>query len=166
MILRLCYVFLCFLSLVVAQTTTNAAGQTIVQTVTSDPVLGPVTRTLSTTLAQGQGPITLDAGDAADGRQGGPVGAPPATSGTPGGPTPYTYRTEVNGRTVSVVDIFTPTRAATRDVTIPATGSVMNFDDYLTRFATATSSATPLLPSLIVSITTSLLAAMFVVLRQ
>ncbi|KAJ2929358.1 hypothetical protein H1R20_g7735, partial [Candolleomyces eurysporus] len=165
MILRLCYVFLCFLSLAVAQTTTNAAGQTIVQTVTSDPVLGPVTRTVSTTLTQ-QGPVTLDAGNAADGRQGGPVGAPPPTTGTPGGPTPYTYRTEVNGRTVSVVDIFTPTRAATREVTIPATGSIMNYDDYLTRFGAAPSSATPLLPSLIVSITTSLLAAVFVVLRQ
>ena len=91
----------------------------------------------------------------------GPVGSPPPTTGTPGLPTPYTYQTVVNGQTFQVADIYTPKRAPTVPVTIPATGSILDYDAFTSIYGTAfkpLNDASRLAPSV-----TLLCAAMYLV---
>jgi hypothetical protein len=67
--------------------------------------------------------------------QRGPVGAPPSTTrGTPYLPTPYVYTTVINGQSVPVTETFTPTRHSTVSMTYPTTGTILNYDEYTSRF--------------------------------
>ncbi|TFK66293.1 hypothetical protein BDN72DRAFT_844508 [Pluteus cervinus] len=116
---------------VLAQTATitNAAGLTVVQVVTTDPIAhSPITTTILTLSASSTSaaPIPDDPGV-----QQGPVGQPAPTPDDPGGPTPYTYTTVINGVTTRVADIFTPTNPATTPPSVPAIGTVMDYSSWL-----------------------------------
>ncbi|KAF9533722.1 hypothetical protein CPB83DRAFT_844435 [Crepidotus variabilis] len=123
-------IILIFLLLVNAQstvTTLNAAGQTVIEVITTNPQGIAITQIISTvattaavtTTPPAQAPI-----------QPGPV-AQPAASGTPGAPTPFTYTTIVGGVTNTVVAIFTPTSPATTPVTAPAIGTIYDYSSWL-----------------------------------
>jgi len=71
-------------------------------------------------------PTTTDQG----GVGAGPVGQPAATTASAGAPTPYTYTTVINGVTSVLEDIFTPTSPATVSTSIPATGTILDFDTW------------------------------------
>ena len=76
--------------------------------------------------------------------QQGPVGQPASTTGTPGGPTPYTYTTVVNGQTTVLTDVFTPTSPSTINVTAGASGTILGYSSWLSIYgsgATAAASA-------------------------
>lgn len=114
--------------------------------------------------AAADGPTTLP-GEPTDTLPQGPVGAPASTSHTPGGPTPYTYVTVVDGRSVWVADVFRPTSQATTPFTTPTTGSIMDYDAFTSRFGTwgANSSAGRVGISLLASCAVAFAAALCVI---
>ncbi|KAG2146070.1 uncharacterized protein EDB93DRAFT_1149480 [Suillus bovinus] len=137
-------------------TTTNIAGATVVEVVTTNPVNGLATtqtlrqtittNTLSTTTSTTTpGTLQTIATTSTTPNQG-PVGQPGTTVLTPGGPTPYTYTTtNAAGSTVAVLATFTPTGPATVLPTPSTTGTILNYSSYLASVGTsaaATSSAT------------------------
>ncbi|KAG7450976.1 uncharacterized protein BT62DRAFT_926638 [Guyanagaster necrorhizus] len=79
------------------------------------------------------------------------VGAPASTSGTPHGPTPYTYTTTIDGITTLIVDTFTPTFPATTPTTAPATGSIMAFSEYESIYGTPSAASSKASPVVLVS---------------
>ncbi|KAF5341978.1 hypothetical protein D9611_001684 [Ephemerocybe angulata] len=169
MIIRLCYALLALFALVSAQTTvttTNAAGATIVQVVSTDQVLGPQTSIISTLPAAT--PTTLTQAPPQQGQQG-QVGTRTSTTSHPvGGPTPYTYLTTVNGQTEWIVDTFLPTSGpAFTSKAIPATGSIMDYDAFISKYGVSPldihASASTLHISISLSILSTLLAAFILV---
>ncbi|KDR79052.1 hypothetical protein GALMADRAFT_244802 [Galerina marginata CBS 339.88] len=129
-------------------TTTNADGQTVVQVVTT--ILGVATTQVIQTLSpaslpasSASSPSAASAAPAAPttaAPQLGPVGQPASTTGTPGGPTPYTYTTVVGGVTTSVVDTFTPTSPATLPVSIGSSGTILDYSSWLSVYGPPKSS--------------------------
>ncbi|KAF8149813.1 hypothetical protein B0H34DRAFT_731266 [Crassisporium funariophilum] len=123
---KLFFLFLIsFCLLVDAQTvtTTNAAGLTVIQVVTT--VAGTPTTQVIQTISTPPSTAATTSDDK------GPVAQPPATTGTPGGPTPYTYTTVINGVTNVLTDVFTPTSPATVTVTAGASGTVLDYSSWL-----------------------------------
>ncbi|TFK19700.1 hypothetical protein FA15DRAFT_759869 [Coprinopsis marcescibilis] len=102
-------------------TVTNEDGNSIIQIITTDPVLGPTTRAVST--------ITPAAPEETTTRRG-PVGAPPASSGTPHAPIPFTYTTLISGELEVRTGIYTPRDAPSISHSYP-TGTIRDFDEYL-----------------------------------
>ncbi|KAF7773317.1 hypothetical protein Agabi119p4_5484 [Agaricus bisporus var. burnettii] len=142
---------LCFSFLVYAQTQTivDEAGQSVVVVGTLDPAGLPVTQTIETLPAGGvvdpnTNTLTTTEDLAAattttptttptpPGQ--GPVDEPAATTGTPFGPTPFTYTTEIDGVTTAVLDTFSPTDIATTPFTPTASGTVWEYSDWLSSF--------------------------------
>ncbi|CAA7268167.1 unnamed protein product [Cyclocybe aegerita] len=124
-------------------TTTNDAGLSVVQVILTNPAGSPtatqVLQTLTsttdtttetttdTTTETTPTPTTTTTDDIGHG----PVGAPVSRTGTPGAPTPYTYTTVVNGVTTAIAAIFTPTTPATVSVSIPASGTILDYTEWL-----------------------------------
>ncbi|KAG5716006.1 hypothetical protein E4T56_gene2289 [Termitomyces sp. T112] len=106
-----------------AGVTTTSPTTTLV--VTTDPVIATTPTTTSTL------PVTTDANQ---GEQG-PVGQPTATTFSPGGPTPFTYTTIINGVTSVVLDTFIPTNPTTQLPTVTATGTIWDFSSWQAVFA-------------------------------
>ncbi|KAJ8586256.1 hypothetical protein M405DRAFT_864732 [Rhizopogon salebrosus TDB-379] len=133
-------------------TTTNAAGETVVEVVTLLPagvlttdilqtITGPVLpTTTAATTSTTSNTILQTLSTTSTTKQQGPVGQPaPTTNLTPGGPTPYTYTTtNAAGQTVAVEGTFTPTGPATTLPTPTTTGSIMNYSSYTAIYGTAT----------------------------
>ncbi|EMD33302.1 hypothetical protein CERSUDRAFT_117925 [Gelatoporia subvermispora B] len=139
-------------------TTTDDLGETVVEVITTDPVLliptteiletitGPSTTALSTpalstpavsTPAAAAVPTT----PAAQQVQQGPVGAPPPTPAVQE-PTVYTYTTtDGNGDTVALTAIFTPTSPAALTHSTTA-GTILQYSQWLSLIGTNTVPAT------------------------
>ncbi|KAG6916077.1 hypothetical protein DXG01_008551 [Tephrocybe rancida] len=131
-----------------AQTVTVAdgAGNTVGEVLTTDLLGNPTTSTISTiapAVTSQTIPSTTSAVTTAPTQQGqqGPVGQPQATSFTPGGTTPYTYTTVVNGVTTAVADVFTPTRPATQQPSIGASGTILDYSSWLSEFGPTTTAS-------------------------
>ncbi|THV02802.1 hypothetical protein K435DRAFT_748651 [Dendrothele bispora CBS 962.96] len=129
--------FAVFISLVYAQEATivDANGDSVVVDVTTNVLGLPTTQTLETlpaTTAQATQTTTSTTPDV----NAGPVGQPAATSGVPHGPTPYTYTTIVAGETQRVVATFSPTFPETVLSTAPATGTVLDYSEWLSMYGT------------------------------
>jgi len=133
-------------------TTTDAAGETIVQVVTLLPagvettqtlqtITGPVLPTTTTSTTSNTILQTLTTATTTT-KQQGPVGQPAATTNlTPGGPTPFTYTTtNAAGSTVAVEGTFIPTGPATVLPSTTTTGSIMDYSSYQAIFGTTTGS--------------------------
>ncbi|KIM40453.1 hypothetical protein M413DRAFT_445911 [Hebeloma cylindrosporum] len=119
--------FLCFCN---AQTvtTTNDAGQSIIQVIT---VSGAVTTTqVIQTLSAASPSTTSQAPVSTQTLQQGPVGQPGSTTGTPGAPIPYAYTTVIGGVTTVVQDIFTPTSPATTTVFASGSGTILDYSSW------------------------------------
>ncbi|KAF7321852.1 Protein kinase domain-containing protein [Mycena kentingensis (nom. inval.)] len=72
-----------------------------------------------------------------DANAGGPVGQP-ATGGSAGVPTPFTYTTtDGNGQTIAVLATFTPSIATTRPVSLTFSATVLDYSQYIQSYATA-----------------------------
>ncbi|KAG6874007.1 hypothetical protein C0995_007964 [Termitomyces sp. Mi166 len=123
---------------VVGVITTNALGIPVTSTIETLPA-GAVTTAQSPTLATTTSPTTTSTTTtAADQGQQGPVGQPTATTFSPGGPTPYTYTTVINGVTSLVADIFTPTNPATQQPTVGASGTIWDYSSWLSIYGPTT----------------------------
>ncbi|KAF8638181.1 hypothetical protein AX17_002378 [Amanita inopinata Kibby_2008] len=119
----------------------------MVEVVTTDPVLGvPTTNVLTTLMTKAttaNTPTTMTTTPATttipppDNQQG-PVGQPAATTVTPGGPTPFTYTTIINGETVVSTDVFTPTNPATTPVVPSISGTVWDLSSWLHEYGPTT----------------------------
>ncbi|KAI1786760.1 hypothetical protein LXA43DRAFT_1032386 [Ganoderma leucocontextum] len=106
-------------------TTINPAGQTVVEVITVDPILGvPTTQTLQTLTAI----ATTQTTTPQQGNQG-PVGQPQTAAG---GPTIYTYTTtDANGQTEAVVATFTASFGPTTGGSITASpGTILNYSTW------------------------------------
>ncbi|TFK40101.1 hypothetical protein BDQ12DRAFT_680351 [Crucibulum laeve] len=130
-------------------TVTDPAGQTIVQVI-SQNAAGVLTTATILTLTAGVTDTAVEAESSSvttattsstttsttstattpTGQQG-PVGQPGPTTGTPGGPTPYTYTTVVDGVTTAIADTFTPTDIKTTPVTPTASGTILDYSSWL-----------------------------------
>ncbi|GJE85673.1 hypothetical protein PsYK624_017520 [Phanerochaete sordida] len=142
-------------------TTTDLLGETIVEVITIDPLLGlPTTQTLQTltdplaatptssttdplalppATSSTTSSITTPLAPATPVPQG-PVGAPPAT--TLAGPTVYTYTTtDANGATIGVVDTFTPIYAPSTPYTAMSTGTILPYSQWLSMVGGASAAA-------------------------
>ncbi|KAJ3513099.1 hypothetical protein NLJ89_g3141 [Agrocybe chaxingu] len=112
---------------------TNPAGSPtatqVLQTLTSTPTTDTTTETTTETSTETT-PTPTPTTTTPDVGQG-PVGAPVSRTGTPGAPTPYTYTTVVNGVTTAIAAIFTPTTPATVSVSIPASGTILDYTEWL-----------------------------------
>jgi len=132
---------------VVEQITTNALGQTItqlVQTVAGQATSAQTSPTTSPTSAAAQttSPTATKATTTANGQQQGPVGQPAATPETPGGPTPFTYTTtDANGNYVATTGIFTPSFPATTPFTPTGTGTVLPYSVWLSMVEASSTSS-------------------------
>ncbi|KAL0954705.1 hypothetical protein HGRIS_003654 [Hohenbuehelia grisea] len=118
-------------------TVTNPAGQTIVQFVTIDPNLGVPTTSILQTLG---GTTPTIPATPPEPEHLGPVGQPPTTTAPVGGPTPYTYTTEINGVLTAVTDIFTPTTPATISTSPTATGTIWQYSQWLSVYGAVSNS--------------------------
>ncbi|KAF8501478.1 hypothetical protein F5888DRAFT_1672548 [Russula emetica] len=139
-------------------TTTNAAGNTIVEQVTTNALGQTITQILQTlggaattsasqtaqtlstaaTTAATTSPTTTATTTAAAVQ--GPVGQPASTPLTPGGPTPYTYTTtDANGNPVIGTATFTPSFPATTPYTPSGTGTVLGYSQWLSIIGNNTS---------------------------
>ncbi|KAG0702780.1 hypothetical protein DFH29DRAFT_919693 [Suillus ampliporus] len=126
---------------VVEVTTVNLAGlptTQILQTITGTTLSNPLTA-LTTTSTSTTNPVlqTIATTSTTKGQQG-PVEQPASTVLVPGGPTPYTYTTtNAAGSTVAVEGIFTPTGPATVLPTPTTTGTIINYSSYLASVGTS-----------------------------
>ncbi|KAJ7116313.1 hypothetical protein C8R44DRAFT_792145 [Mycena epipterygia] len=159
--------FALFLPFALAQTTTttvDAAGETVVEIISTDVNGLPstsiistvvpgvaVTQTVTTTDAAGETVVEVITGDG----QGntatqtiqtitpvaqpvGPVGQPGPTDGTAGAPTPYTYTTtDAAGDTIPVVATFTPSFATTVMPSLTFKATVLDYSVYTASYVTA-----------------------------
>ncbi|KAF5367109.1 hypothetical protein D9758_004034 [Tetrapyrgos nigripes] len=121
------------------QTTTDAAGESIVIAVTTDALGLPTTSTLSTLTTAATTPDR------------GPVGQPDATTGTPHAPIPFKYTTIIDGSKEVVQATFTPTFPQTVLSTAPATGSIMDYSEWLSIYGPTTSAGSSSSASSLVS---------------
>ncbi|KAI0762051.1 hypothetical protein BC629DRAFT_1544618 [Irpex lacteus] len=163
-IMLVCLYSLFFAVSALAQTvtTTDTAGNTVVEVVTTDPQLGLPTTQILETLEPGvvtptpsltsptATPITPTATSATlattattattqapDGQQG-PVGAPAPIDG-PASTYIYTYTTtDAAGDFTAIVDTYTPTVPTTAPFTPTGTGTILNFSAYLSMIGTNT----------------------------
>ncbi|KAG7089644.1 hypothetical protein E1B28_011306 [Marasmius oreades] len=117
------------------RTVTNANGQTVIIAVSTNQG-ALTTQTMQTIVIQ---------------QQQGPVGQPPATTGTPHLPIPYQYTTVVNGVKTVIQDTFTPTLgfpSTTIKPQVPSTGIIMDYSSWLSQYgATNAASVTCRRPS-------------------
>ncbi|EJD07092.1 uncharacterized protein FOMMEDRAFT_165709 [Fomitiporia mediterranea MF3/22] len=147
------FILLCLSAVLVraqTQTLVDAAGQTIVEVITLDPVQGlPTTQTLQTL----QGGAAQQTTTTTQPLNQGPVGQPAATTALV---TTYVYTTtDALGDPTVILDTFTPT-SVTGTVTPSQTftGTILNYSSWLNIVGTNTvaadtaSSATRLLPLL------------------
>ncbi|KAF5371941.1 hypothetical protein D9615_008081 [Tricholomella constricta] len=143
----------------------KGAGNTVVQVITTDALGAPTTSILQT-LPPGIPPITSPTltpptppttqippttttptttavlqPDPTPPVQQGPVGQPDATRFTPGGVTPYTYTTIINGETSVLVDNFTPTNPATLPISIGASGTILDYSAWLAQYGPKSTTA-------------------------
>ncbi|KAG6890755.1 hypothetical protein C0992_012727 [Termitomyces sp. T32_za158] len=124
-----------------AQTTTvqDISGNTIIEVITVNPPDLTVTSTIETLAAAPTTPTdvvttiptTTSTTTAADQGEQGPVGQPAATIFTPGGPTPFTFTTVINGVTSVVQDIFTPTNPVPQQPAVSETGTIWDYSSWL-----------------------------------
>ncbi|KAH9068257.1 hypothetical protein EDB83DRAFT_2377839 [Lactarius deliciosus] len=107
-------------------TTTNQAGETIVEQITTNAFGQPLTQILW------RPPTTTP-------NEQGPVGQPGTTPETPGGPTPFVYTTtDANGNYVTVSATFTPTFPQTIPYTPTASGTILKYSDWLSQIGNNT----------------------------
>ncbi|OJA16473.1 hypothetical protein AZE42_06875 [Rhizopogon vesiculosus] len=130
-------------------TTTDAAGNSIVEVVTQIPPGIPTTEILETIIAPTLTTTTPSTTNTilqtttSTTKQQGPVGQPAQTTNlTPGGPTPYTYTTtNAAGETTALVGTFTPTGPATVLPDPTTTGVIMNFSSYVASYGSVAATA-------------------------
>ncbi|KAH6913242.1 hypothetical protein BKA70DRAFT_1262272 [Coprinopsis sp. MPI-PUGE-AT-0042] len=152
--MKLLYLSLIFLVTIVnAQTftTTNEDGATIIGVVSSDPVLGPSTRIISTAAPTGQPTSTSTSASPTTTTEEeepplteetfrGPVGESPTTPvGTPYLPFRFQYTTLVpdgaGGVSTRVItQTFTPTNPPNVTHTYPTNGTILGYDEYTSMF--------------------------------
>lgn len=134
-------------------TATNALGYTVVEDVTLNPLGLPTTEVLSTILtpptskstpsttsapSTSTTPTTQAAATQAQAQPQGPVEQSPDVPGV-AGPTSYIYSTtNAAGATITVAAIFTPTFAPTTVVVPTASGTILQYSDWLTQVGTHT----------------------------
>ncbi|KAF9000739.1 hypothetical protein BDQ17DRAFT_1543139 [Cyathus striatus] len=134
--------FLFLFSVVYAQTTitaVDAQGETVIGVVTVDPNAGVTMTTIISTVAATTSSATTTTTPI---DQQGPVGQPAPTTGTPGAPTPYVYTTLVNGVLTEVTDTFTPTDISTTPVQPTVTGTILDYNSWLSIYGQQTGGAT------------------------
>ncbi|KAF8326490.1 hypothetical protein F5887DRAFT_948656 [Amanita rubescens] len=128
-------------TLVCAQTTTITdpnSGQTVVEVVTTDSILGvPTTSTISI-LVPATTPTTTTLTTTTPNNPQGPVGQPAPTTATAGAPTPFTFTTIIGGQTIVSTAIFTPTNPATTPVVPTMSGTVWALSSYLNQYGPTT----------------------------
>ncbi|KAI9510733.1 hypothetical protein F5148DRAFT_1281607 [Russula earlei] len=146
-------------------TTTNAAGNTIVEQITTNAFGQSLTQVLQTLGPGGAAttstaltsptislasvttqPTSRTAATAATTTQGqqGPVGQPGTTPTTPGGPTPFTYTTtDASGNTLVTTGVFTPAFPATTPYTPTFSGTVLPYSVWLSMVGGNTATGTP-----------------------
>ncbi|KAF7361711.1 hypothetical protein MVEN_00514700 [Mycena venus] len=167
---RFSALFLLILPFAAAQTvtTTDAAGETVVENITEDVNGIPttiilqtlaagaaLTQTVTTTDAAGDTLIEVVTGDglgdsvtqtiqtipAAQVGNQGPVGQPGPT-GQPGAPTPFTFTTtDANGATQQVVATFTPSFPATVSPVQTFQATVLDYSAYTASYVTGAAAA-------------------------
>ncbi|KAF9267678.1 hypothetical protein L218DRAFT_1073786 [Marasmius fiardii PR-910] len=118
------------------RTVTNANGQTVVIAVTTIQGV-PTTQTLQTLTTQQE-------------QQQGPVGQPPATTGTPFLPTPFQYTTTLNGVRTVIQDTFTPTLgfpSTTIQPQVPSTGIIYDYSSWLAQYSATNAASVVYRPS-------------------
>ncbi|KAH9058330.1 hypothetical protein EDB87DRAFT_1626025 [Lactarius vividus] len=127
-------------------TTTNQAGETIVEQITTNAfgqpltqilqTLGPLTSPTPTSLTP---TTTLTTTPTTTPEEQGPVGQPGSTPETPGGPTPFVYTTtDANGNYVAVSATFTPTFPQTIPYTPTGSGTILKYSDWLSQIGNNT----------------------------
>ncbi|KAF8274838.1 hypothetical protein EI94DRAFT_1825381 [Lactarius quietus] len=130
---------------IVEQVTTNAFGQPLTQILQT---LGQGTTSLPTTTSPSTSPTSLTTTTPTTTATGvtttttkinqGPVGQPASTPETPGGPTPFTYTTtNAGGEYITVVATFTPT-FSTVTTTPTGSGTVLQYSEWLSQIGTNT----------------------------
>ncbi|EIM91177.1 uncharacterized protein STEHIDRAFT_165548 [Stereum hirsutum FP-91666 SS1] len=155
-----------FLALVHGQTETvvdPALGVTVVEVVTTG-ILGqattvtlstltddttttsttPLTTSTTTPLTSTTTPLTTSTTAAVEATTTPPqvVGVPASNTGSVGDPTPYTYTTtDAAGDFITVQDIFTPSFAATVLSTPTSSGTILDYDQWLSLIGTNTAVA-------------------------
>ncbi|KAH9959667.1 hypothetical protein BC827DRAFT_1384663 [Russula dissimulans] len=152
---------LSFASAVSAQlvTTTNAAGNTVVEQITTNALGQTITQLVLPLTPRGPQPnrggashLCADLSDdfsylcgcpdnisdhyktttTPNGQEQGPVGQPAETPENAGGPTPFTYTTtDANGNYVATTGVFTPSFPATTPFTPTGTGTVLPYSVWL-----------------------------------
>lgn len=126
---------------IVEQVTTNAFGQSVTQVLQTlggavTTSASQTTQTAATTAPTTSPTATATATTAIQG----PVGQPGTTPVTPGGPTPYTYTTtDANGNTVIATATFTPSFPATTPYTPTGSGTVIGYSQWLSMIGNNTS---------------------------
>ncbi|KAI9440083.1 hypothetical protein H4582DRAFT_1575391 [Lactarius indigo] len=138
-------------------TTTNQAGETIVEQITTNAFGQPLTQILQTLGPAATSPATSlspatsttptttptttspAAATTTTPNEQGPVGQPGSTPETPGGPTPFVYTTtDANGNYVAVSATFTPTFPQTIPYTPTSTGTILKYSDWLSQIGNNT----------------------------
>ncbi|KAJ3716121.1 hypothetical protein EV361DRAFT_54361 [Lentinula raphanica] len=139
----LIFTFLTFLlAFVHAQTETVEdpdTGNTVVEVVTTNRLGVFTTSTISTILAATATATTATTTQ----QQGGGVVGVPGTTNTvdPNGPTPYTYTTVVDGITTAVEATFIPSFTTALGTPAPATGTILDYSQWLSEFGSSTTAA-------------------------
>ncbi|KAJ3744170.1 hypothetical protein DFH05DRAFT_1525181 [Lentinula detonsa] len=168
------FTFLTFLlAFVCAQTETvpDLDGNTVVEVITTNRLGVITTSTISTIAVDAEttsttGTTSTTATKAATTQpQGGGVVGVPGTTNTvdPNGPTPYTYTTVVDGITTALEATFIPTFTTAPGTPAPATGTILDYSQWLSEFGsstTATNSAPRVSSSSHVYLGTAILMAM------
>ncbi|KAH9037922.1 hypothetical protein EDB85DRAFT_1935386 [Lactarius pseudohatsudake] len=138
-------------------TTTNQAGETIVEQITTNAfgqpltqilqTLGPAATSPATSLSPATSPTptsptpttTPPTAATTSPNEQGPVGQPGTTPETPGGPTPFVYTTtDANGNYVTVSATFTPTFPQTIPYTPTTSGTILKYSDWLSQIGNNT----------------------------
>ncbi|KAI0297304.1 hypothetical protein B0F90DRAFT_1740911 [Multifurca ochricompacta] len=135
---------------IIEQITTNAFGQPLTQilqtlppgTSSSSPSTSVTTSPTTTTSPATTTAATTTATTIATTTQGqqGPVGQPGSTPVTPGGPTPFVYTTtDAGGNYITVSATFTPTFPSTVPYTPKNSGTILQYSDWLSQIGNSTS---------------------------
>ncbi|KAI9450142.1 hypothetical protein BJY52DRAFT_1192046 [Lactarius psammicola] len=132
-------------------TTTNQAGETIVEQITTNAFGQPLTQilqtlgpgtllpTTSTSLVTSPTPTTTSPTTTTTQDAQGPVGQPGSTPETPGGPTPFVYTTtDANGNYVAVSATFTPSFPQTIPYKPTGSGTILQYSDWLSQIGNNT----------------------------
>ncbi|KAG9315133.1 hypothetical protein JVU11DRAFT_4256 [Chiua virens] len=133
------------------ETAVNAAGATVVEVLSVNPlnglattvilqtITGATTSKTALTTASTTSNLLQTTALATTTVPQGPVGQPASEPATPGGPTPYEYTTtDANGNTVVQQGVFTPTTPGTVLPVPTTTGSVLGYSQWLSMVGTYT----------------------------